>query len=69
MLKTKKELIDLVYEEAGRLARSMSSRSHLLTDTGRALCVHVVMIGANDLAKAIMDETEEMLEYEKNPKD
>ena len=69
MLKTKEELIDLVYEEAGRLARSMSSRSHLLTDTGRRLCQYVIMPGANDLAKAIMDETEEMLEYEKNPKD
>ncbi len=69
MLKTKEDLIDLVYEEAGRLARSMSSRSHLLTDTGRVLCLHVVMLGANDLAKAIMDETEKSLEYEKTPKD
>ncbi len=69
MLKTKKELVDLVYEEAGRLARSMSSRSHLLTDTGRRLCQYVTIIGANDLAKAIMDETEEMLEYEKTPRD
>ena len=68
MIKSKEKLIDLVYEEADKLARSWSSRAGLFTEAGRVLCLYIANRGAKDLAEAILEEREEMLEYEKDPR-